>query len=253
MTPEERYLFDLMGFVVAPGALTAAEVADLNACLDALDIWAMVARREQTEHNNALKTHTGPVLEWGEPFRKLVEHPVLLAYLTELLGEKLRLDHEYAIFMKPGAPGLGLHGGGAPYDPAQYYHYRNERFYNGLTVAAFALCEVGLEDGGFCCIPGSHKSNVPRPPAFPAPERGQPWLLQPTLRAGDLLIFTEALTHGTLAWTAPHERRSLLFKFSPGHLAWGKPSRLPKEGDDETLRRLLEPPYVAQRKPVQDP
>jgi len=32
------------------------------------------------------------------------------------------------------------------------------------------------------------------------------------------LIFNEATTHGTLPWTAPHERRTLMYCFSPKYL-----------------------------------
>jgi ectoine hydroxylase-related dioxygenase (phytanoyl-CoA dioxygenase family) len=69
------------------------------------------------------------------------------------------------------------------------------------------------------------------------------------MRAGDVLIFTEALTHGTLAWTAPHHRRALLYKYSPGHQAWGRASFADEAREQATdqQRQLLEPPYVYKR------
>ena len=56
--------------------------------------------------------------------------------------------------------------------------------------------------GGFVCVPGSHKSNflqhMPRDVArF---ERDVDWVVQPSMAAGDVLIFTEALIHGTATW-----------------------------------------------------
>ena len=46
--------------------------------------------------------------------------------------------------------------------------------------------------------------------------------------AGSLVIFTEACLHGTLPWTAPHERRSMLYKFAPDAIAYGRqPHDLP--------------------------
>ena len=33
--------------------------------------------------------------------------------------------------------------------------------YNGLIVVAFALAPVEEGDGGFICVPGSHRANVP--------------------------------------------------------------------------------------------
>lgn len=250
MTDEERYLFDLNGYLVVRGALAADEMDALDAALERVDVWAEAARRPQTVHNNALKTHLGPVRDWGPEFLALATHPVVLGYLRELLGPGLRLDHEYAIYMREGADGLPMHGGGTPYDPAQYYHYRDGRLHNGLTVVALSLGEVAPGDGGFCCVPGSHKANLRLPEGFRNPERGQPWLVQPALSRGDLVIFTEALTHGTLSWRAPRERRSLLYKYAPAHLSWGHPERTIPEDADETVRRILDLPYIWQRKPV---
>jgi hypothetical protein len=65
-----------------------------------------------------------------------------------------------------------------------------------------------------------------------------------------MLIFTEALTHGTMPWTAPQERRSLLYKFSPGHQSWSRRYRVADEEMNETQRLLMEPPYVSERKVV---
>ena len=43
---------------------------------------------------------------------------------------------------------------------------------------------------------------------------------QPPAKAGDVIIFPEALVHGTTPWKAAHERRALLYKFSPGFQAY---------------------------------
>ena len=42
----------------------------------------------------------GPPSRWGEPFKKLIDHPKILPYLIELIGPSVRLDHDYAIFMQ---------------------------------------------------------------------------------------------------------------------------------------------------------
>ncbi len=34
------------------------------------------------------------------------------------------------------------------------------------------------------------------------------------------MIFTETLTHGMLPWKGKHQRRALLYKFSPGYQAY---------------------------------
>ena len=52
---------------------------------------------------------------------------------------------------------------------------------NGLTVFVFNLTDVGQGDGGFACVPGSHKSNFidKLPPDVRAFERRPPYVVQP--------------------------------------------------------------------------
>lgn len=241
MTDEERYLFDLRGFLVVPEVLDTAEVAALNVLVDA---------QELPDPDVSVESQRfGGFLAWDTRFRDLIDHPRILPYLKELLGLALRLDHAYGIKMRAGSPSLNLHGGGTPYDPAQYYHYRNERMYCGLMVVTWALTDALEGHGGFCCVPGSHKSNLPCPAEIRTYNRDAGCVVPVPVRAGDVLIFTEALTHGTLAWTAPHHRRALLYKYSPGHQTWGRGNFGEEVRDQvtEQQRRILEPPYVYKR------
>ena len=59
----------------------------------------------------------------------------------------------------------------------------------------------------------------------------------------------EAITHGTLPWTAAHQRRALLYKFSPGTLAYGSgahqtayPDYIADMAEDE--RAVMEAPHI---------
>ena len=53
----------------------------------------------------------------------------------------------------------------------------------------------------------------------------QEFVKQIACRAGDCVIFSEATTHGTLAWTAPYQRRQCIFRYSPANVAYsGRPS-----------------------------
>ena len=247
MNAEEKYLFDLRGYVNIEGVLDADDLTELNVLIDAQNY-------ADPADDNIHSQRLGGFLSWeNDAFRKLLNHPRIMPCLAEIVGPKFRLDHVYGILMKEGNPGGTLHGGGTPYDPSQYYVFRNDRMYNGLTVVSWALTDMLPEHGGFCCIPGSHKSNYPCPPQFRPVKDNKTCMAPVHQKAGDAVIFTEALTHGTLPWTAPHQRRSILFKYSPGHASWGQ------ERYNDTLRDLmteddqklmLEPPYVNHRKPV---
>ncbi|MCY4059971.1 MAG: phytanoyl-CoA dioxygenase family protein, partial [Gammaproteobacteria bacterium] len=239
LTDEEKFLFDLRGFVVVPHVLSHDECEDLIRLAD--EIWP------RQPEDGPMRRFRG-ISSWGQRFVDLMDDDRLLPYLVELVGSRLRIDHDYCIFMRKGAGSNNLHGGPWRYESDHWYRYHDGVMRNGLTVATWNLTDVGPGDGGFACVPGSHKSNflqhMPRDVArF---ERREDWVVQPTLAAGDVLIFTEALIHGTTAWTADHERRTLLYKYSPPHSTWTKrlygPADFPEAKDRQ--RRLMAPPSV---------
>ncbi len=69
-------------------------------------------------------------------------------------------------------------------------------------------------------------------------ESNADYVVQPTAEAGDLIIFTEALVHGTRAWTADHERRALLYKYSPGHSSYSQTYYSPEDYPNATEQQL---------------
>lgn len=252
MTEEERYFFDVNGYLVVENALDTDTLAAMNAYLDT---------QPDKDPTGKGKITAGSLLTWGQSFRDLVDNPRVLPYLKELLGDTLRLDHDYAIFAEKGGSSLVLHGGGTPYDPAQYYHCRNGQIFCGLTVASYALTPIGPGEGGFACIPGSHKASFPCPTELKNLDNASSSLVkQVPMKAGDCVLFTEALTHGTLPWTADHLRRSLFLKYSPKHMTWASTYYYAPETKSylaelegkltDAQRILLDPPSVFQHRQV---
>jgi ectoine hydroxylase-related dioxygenase (phytanoyl-CoA dioxygenase family) len=244
MTPEEKFLFDLHGYLVIKNVLTEAEVAQMNAIAD--------VQFPRTPGQSG-QQRSSRISRWGPPYQALLDHPRILPYLVTLIDSKFRLDHDYCIFMDQGATGGHLHGGEG-HEGDHWYKYRDGQMRNGLCVVTFFLSPAAVGDGGFACIPGTHKSNfiqnVPR--EVMRFERVPEYVVQPPVEAGDALIFTEALIHGTMPWRAKHERRALLYKFSPGHSAWSQKYPLPDEYENltEQQRRILSPPSVGNRPDV---
>ena len=237
MTEQERYLFDLQGFLVVPNALDPEQVASLNALLD---------ERLAEEVPPEARTHRfGGLLEWGQAYRDLIDNPRITPYLSQLLGERFRLDHDYADVIRSGKGPIGttLHGGATPFDPTAYYRYDNGHLRNGLTVVAYNLKDVNPGDGGFAAVPGSHKSNIPFPNEWRELEERQPFVTPVTGPAGSAILFTEALTHGTLPWHGADERRTVFYKYSPNPLSWAASFYDPNdERLTERQRAILEPP-----------
>ncbi len=259
MNEYEKYFFDLSGYLVVEDVLTPEEVATCNQAIDhetsriverPADISlaggskALVGKRGRGELGGML-TWPRP---WCQPFRDLLAHLRVLPYLQELLGDGFRLDHLYGILMRKGAEGHVLHGGGARDDAIQFYQFQRGIMRCGLTVVSWVLTDCGPGDGGFACIPGSHKSNYPTPVDVSRVEMDIGVVKQVEAKAGSVIIFTEALTHGTLPWKSDHQRRAVLYKYSPGTMSYGHEYLPPGVQDvlDEFTpeqRAVLEPPY----------
>ncbi len=145
--------------------------------------------------------------------------------------------------MAPGTRGLGLHGGGTPHDPAQSYGWRDGRMWNGLVGVMWGLSESRPGDGGFCCVPGSHRANLPLPDALPPDD-----VVEVPLPPGSMLVFTEALTHGTLPWQGRVDRLTVVFKYAPGHIAWNPaPGYRPDVFGEIGSQGLVRPEHAALR------
>ena len=96
------------------------------------------------------------------------------------------------------------------------------------------------------------------PPEMRQYKKHQEFIKQAVCKAGDVVIFSEATTHGTLPWTADYQRRSVLFRYSPANVDFAggrhafdqehrRGNAWPEswyEGLTDAQRAVLEPPYV---------
>jgi hypothetical protein len=259
MTEDQKYLFDLTGYLILREVLTQEEVATLNAGIDhhidqLTPMGVSAAGSSKTLAGSSRRLDLGGMLGWErpwcEPFRQLLIHPQVKPILEEVLGTGYRLDHGPGLIaMEEGGEGGTMHGGGIERtNLSEAYFFKNDRIYTGLTVVEYLLADEGPGDGGVAVIPGSHKANLPCPRSINLWEEHRDQVIELNGKAGDAIIFTETLTHGTLPWTAKHQRRALLYKFSPGFQAYGSgPHEVsyPDYIEDmtEAERAIMEAPY----------
>jgi ectoine hydroxylase-related dioxygenase (phytanoyl-CoA dioxygenase family) len=266
MDEREQFLFDLQGFLVIRNFLTPAEVQRLNEAVDAnLDKCVddanshpagnLVGPRKRGSFHGML-TWEQP---WCQPFRELLAHHKVIAYLNTLFGRGWKLDHSpFILTGQAGAEGLILHGSTSyHHDGSQYYVYANGLMRCGMIVCQYQLSDVNAGDGGLCVIPGSHKANLPCAPDILRWEANQELVYNIPCKAGDMVIFNEATIHGTLPWTASHERRSLLYRYSPKYLHFAGgiyKTSMPDWVSEltEAQQAVLEPPYIYHRPLIED-
>ena len=239
MTEEETYEFDLNGYIIIRDLIPPADVARMNEIID---------RDQDGEF-----PHSFQFLNLDAIFMELMAHPRTLSIMRTIIGDWLRLDHTYGLQMTSDTEVReNLHGGLRTDQGEHQYQWAFNKMWNGLIVIMYALEDINPDDGGLICIPGSHKSNLNtyKPPV------NSHLVANPSFKAGDMLIFTEALVHGTRRWLGANRRRALLYKYSPGYSTWGKADQLDHYLDlatNDLQRDLLRPPYVGSRTPLDFP
>jgi hypothetical protein len=119
MTDNEKYLFDLQGYLTVPDSLTPAQLTELNSILD-----EHIARDCAAD---MLAHRFGGLLDWGQSFLDIIDNDPVTPYLELIVCPKFRLDHVYLDVIRSGTSPIGatLHGGGHPFNPSQYYRHEN--------------------------------------------------------------------------------------------------------------------------------
>ena len=260
MNEDEKYLFDLNGYLVLREVLSDVEVNNLNTAIDSHADQMQEMNRSLAADSIAMqgtsrRMDLGGMLAWEqphcEPFRELLVQPRVKSILDGILGTGYRLDHGPGLIaMEKGCEGGRLHGGGVERgDISEVYFYKNNKIFTGLTVVEYLLADERKGDGGVAVVPGSHKANVNCPDAMLNWDKYQEHVHEINAEAGDVIIFTETLTHGTLPWTGNHQRRALLYKFSPGTVSYGAGPHDVFYGDyikdmTDQQRMVMESPHV---------
>lgn len=258
LNEEQRFRFDAFGYVVVPDVLTAEQVRELRATL-----------KRPTEQFESADQQVIP-LHWSKVWRDLLDLPTLSPILEELIGNHglrkalatraredpstrvlptFRLDHiNVHTHVGNGFQGGVLHGGWLGTGGCQFFRYHDGDFYNGLVAVTFELYDSHANGGGFGCIPGTHKSNLPLPASWRDLGQGVPdFVARVPANAGDAIVFTEALIHGTLPWTVDSLRKTVFYKFSPHATSWSgnyfNPDDFRGYPDmDDRKMTVLEPP-----------
>ena len=207
MTDDELYLFDLNGFIVIEGLLSADEVDRCNQAIDhqiAADVAKVIERPPAgtLDGGSSVMAGTSRRLDmqgdmlawerpWCDPFRDLIVHPRLKPYLEAILEEGFRVDGGVEFMAThPGVEGHVLHGGGVERDNfSDDYFFKAGRIYSGMIVAELALADEGPNDGGIALIPASHKANLRCPDRMRLTEAYQEHIRKVPVKAGDVVLF----------------------------------------------------------------
>jgi ectoine hydroxylase-related dioxygenase (phytanoyl-CoA dioxygenase family) len=230
----DRYARD--GYVVLPGAFTAAEVAELRA--EALRVC-------RGERGAVAGMEPGPPGEPDEtvirryacvhfphklspPMRHTLAHPVVVAALIQVIGPDVKAMQSMLFTKGEGKPGQAWH-------QDEFFIPTRDR---SLTAAWIALDDATTENGCLWVLPGSHRPGVIYPdrdqddPRFDCTVEAYSFPYQDAdavpvqIAAGSVLLFNGYLLHRSLPNTARSGlRRALVNHYMSARslLPWTRP------------------------------
>ncbi len=236
--PEEIYAFDLNGFLVLKGAISKEKVEACNAILDDLrDVkpgtWkGFVHGHFFSSAKEGLNLQQ--IYEAGEPFEWLITNPSWIEKVKYFIGGQddfdsqhgsLFIDENFASIRGPGEA-IGIHSGGEKGTKRTQFRYYNGRFQCGQINVLMAMTDIGPGDGATMVIPASHKQHFKNPDFAKAamnPETGGSVdgvanAIEVHMEAGDVLLFVDALCHGSARRVNEGERRIVVYRYGP---SWG--------------------------------
>ena len=196
MTDEERFRFDLAGFLVRPAILTADEVKEIRE-----QIYLIKHDPESLppEHRDVP----------GGPSSVLIDHPAVVDVISEIISPDFRLENCTCVWRNKGEEHGELHGGGPnQIDPIFGYRVQRERIYAGMVRVIFEFTDIGLEDQSTHFVAGSHKANFPMHPDHMSLEPGKrsEFLMSYACPAGSAVFFTENTCHAGPPWNRDEPR-----------------------------------------------
>jgi len=212
MTDEQKFFFDLRGWILLPSVLSEVEIEVMKA-----EVYAGGRCYE-----GALQT--------------LLDHPSIVGILSEILSEdpflkddchSFRCSNYFTTVRPPGWSKAERSDNGLPHvvrppqqANAMRYQVAGNKIFSGLTRVAWELEEVRSGQGGTTFLSGSHKAhfNYGGPDRYQPNIEGSPW--EDRMRAamddyscppGSVVIFTESLVHAANDWTNPSNPRCAVF------------------------------------------
>ena len=243
----QDYLFDLQGYLVLEKAIAPSDLATINQWID--DHWEYIENPWTTEEDKRLRdrfrwigniqTHTynmengvnfQNIIEGGAVFERLIDHPSWVNMVRRYVNSEVNglSIHENFLNVREEGGYIHIHCGG--HVPLSYLTFRQENtgeWMVGQINVLMALDDIGPGDGSLVLVPGSHNCTEIHPrlevdgkglvydgitglPAGTAVATKEVYL-----EAGDVVLFTDAITHGSAKRTNPGYRRTIVYRYSP--------------------------------------
>jgi hypothetical protein len=240
LTHEEKYHFDLHGYIVLKGVVPPEDIGRMiGLCdewhgLDEADL--PVPLRTYTDKNTK-ETAARAInhVEYAdEAFQRLALNREIMRCVMALTRNCPQLLGAALTRNTRDSDDIPFHNGmsGDWRLPANDYQATSDGPFATFLNAAVSLVDVP-SGSGFVCVPGSHKAYFERPEHIDLYTE-PPTVVNVCPNAGDVVLFTEALCHGGRRWTADYARRTVFVRYAASYASW-----TPTHGPMEEHRAML--------------
>jgi ectoine hydroxylase-related dioxygenase (phytanoyl-CoA dioxygenase family) len=234
LSDEEKWFFDLHGYLVLKQAVAGEDVRHMVELCDrwhAMDDSELPAPLASYRDANSKPTTPRSInqVEYVEQvFADLILNREIMRVVLALTDNCPQHVGTALTANTKDSDDLAFHGGlsGGIHNPANDYQAADGRIFATFLNAGVSLVDVP-PGTGFVCIPGSHKSYFPRPDHIDIYD-GSPTVDNVSVKAGDVVLFTEALCHGARKWTEDQPRQSVFVRYTTSYASWS-PGSAPLE------------------------
>jgi len=207
-TDEQRYVFDVQGWIAIPDVLSDDQVGEMRE----------FTYRLHRDRDSISPAHRSSI---GGPLEALTDHPIVLGFMNEFVAHLhhaseecygFRFEGSFSTIRGAGHDNFSPHGGnGMLRFPGNHhtYHVVPGKAHSGLTRVVWELNQVRDGDGGTAFLCGSHKAAFGAPPSLLG--RDSPRWESYSCPAGSVLFFTEAITHTGWVWSNTEWDRVAIF------------------------------------------
>ncbi len=213
MTPEQKFFFDLRGWILLPSVLSESEIEEMKA-----------------------EVYAGATHSYQGTLQNLLDHPAVVGILNEIVADErfifddcygFRCENSFTTVREPGWSRSYGKGTTVPHvvrppqqANAMRYQVAGGKIFAGLTRVVWELEEVKSGQGGTTFLTGSHKAhfNYGGPDPCRPNISESPWednirdmMEDYSCPPGSAIVFTESLIHATNDWTNPDNPRCAVF------------------------------------------
>lgn len=202
------------GYILFPSVFDETEIADANRIINHHSDKAAGATHFHGAHSDKihLQRRVWNLLNKGQVFVDMVQHPAVMAVFSKILGKQFILGSYAANRLLPGAPGQEPHID-YPYwdmhDEAEFPAHMNASFHMNCQ-SLISLHDFTIENGATAVVPASQTRGT-----YPNAQQFEEEHIQLECPAGSLLLFVGMIWHCSMPNNSQADRTSILGQYLP--------------------------------------